>query len=147
MSEAVFRRCKIAATIGHIDAFDENVEQWTTSIKRFGHFVRANDISDEKQVAVFLSVMGSMTYSLLRSLIAPEKPGNKTFDGIVEVLQTHFSQKPLVIDKRFRFHKRNQEEGESVTQYVTVLKKVSEYCEFGTHLDDAIRVRFVCGLK
>ncbi|KAL7839171.1 hypothetical protein SRHO_G00258290 [Serrasalmus rhombeus] len=49
--------------------------------------------------------------------------------------------------ERFSFHKRNQGEGETVAQYVAVLKKLSEHCEFGAYLEDALRDRFVCGLK
>ena len=52
-----------------------------------------------------------------------------------------------VIAERFRFHKRNQGEEETVAQYVAVLKRLSEYCEFGAYLEDALRDRFVCGLK
>jgi len=42
----------------------------------------ANEIDDERKVAVLLSVMGAKTYNLLRSLIAPAKPADKTFTEI-----------------------------------------------------------------
>uniref|UniRef100_A0A8C6KTL9 CCHC-type domain-containing protein n=1 Tax=Nothobranchius furzeri TaxID=105023 RepID=A0A8C6KTL9_NOTFU len=69
------------------------------------------------------------------------------YDDIVGVLQTHFAPKPLVIAERFQFHKRNQGEEETVAQYVAVLKRLSEHCEFGAYLEDALQDRFVCGLK
>lgn len=65
----------------------------------------------------------------------------------MKILNDHFSPKPIIIAERFRFHKRNQEEGESVAQHVAILKKLSEHCDFGTHLHDALRDRFVCGLS
>lgn len=138
---------KMAALIGHIDAFDEATEQWSTYVERFEHFVSANDVPQAKLVAVFLSVMGATTYGLLRSLLAPAKPATKTFKDIVDTLNAHFSPKPIIIAERFRFHKRNQEEGESVAQYVAVLKKLSEHCDFGAYLLDALRDRLVCGLS
>ncbi|XP_024154359.1 uncharacterized protein K02A2.6, partial [Oryzias melastigma] len=137
----------MAGMIGHMDPFEESGEQWTTYIERFEHFVNANGIADAKKVPVLLSVLGPKTYGLLRSLIAPVKPGDMTYKDITDVLRNHFAPKPLVIAERFRFHKRNQEEGESVSQYVAVLKRVSEHCEFGAYLEDALRDRFVCGLK
>nr|XP_055071051.1 uncharacterized protein K02A2.6-like [Misgurnus anguillicaudatus] len=137
----------MAVTIGHMEAFDESVEPWTTYIERFEHFIEANSIDVDKKVPVLLSVVGGKTYGLLRSLIAPEKLREKSFKHITDTLQQHFSPKPLIIAERFRFHRRNQEEGESVTQYVAVLRGLSEHCEFGGHLDDALRDRFVCGLK
>uniref|UniRef100_A0A3B3SNE8 CCHC-type domain-containing protein n=1 Tax=Paramormyrops kingsleyae TaxID=1676925 RepID=A0A3B3SNE8_9TELE len=130
----------MAALLGHIDAFDESTEQWSTYVERFEHFIEANDV-------VFLSVIGAITYRLLRSLLAPEKPGTKMYQDLVDILNAHFSPKPIIITERFRFHKRNQEEGESVVQYVAVLKRLSEHCDFGTHLQDAMRDRFVCGLR
>lgn len=137
----------MAGFIGHINPFDESLEQWTTYVERFEFFVTANGIEEEKKLAVFLSVIGASTYGLLRSLVAPEKPGAKTYAQLIEVLKGHFSPKPIVIAERFRFHKRNQQEGESVTQYIAVIKKLSEHCEFGTHLQDALRDRLVCGLN
>lgn len=137
----------MAGIIGHMDPFDESGEQWATYIERFEHYVLANEIRDTKKVPVLLSVLGSKTYGLLRSLIAPEKPGEMDYDNIVGALQAHFAPKPLVIAERFRFHKRNQGEGETVAQYVAVLKGLSEHCEFGAYLEDALRDRFVCGLK
>ena len=113
--------------IGHIDTFDESVEQWATYVERFEHFVLANEIEEDKRVVVLLSVVGAKTYGLLRSLIAPDKPGEKDYKDIVDALQGHFSLKPLAIAERYRFHKRDQQEGESVTQYIAVIKKLSEH--------------------
>lgn len=80
----------------------------------------------------------SATYGLLRSLIAPVKPGTMKYDEIVSTLQTHFTPKPIVIAERFRFHKRYQAEGESIAQYVAVLKRLVEHCEFVNNLSDAL---------
>ncbi len=114
----------MAVFIVHMDPFDESADQWATYIERFEQFVSANDISEEKQVAVLLSVMDSSTYGLLRSLVVPEKPGAKSYNDIVTVLKEHFSPKPIVIAERFRFHDRSQHETEAVAQYVAVLKKL-----------------------
>lgn len=133
--------------MGHMDAFDESTEQWSTYVERFEHFVAANELSEERKLSVFFSVMGPATYGLLRSLITPDKPVTETYDETVAVLQTHFSPKPIEIAERFRFHKRNQGEGETITQYITDLKKLSEHCDFGAYLQDALRDRLVCGLN
>ncbi|KAK3738182.1 hypothetical protein QZH41_019573 [Actinostola sp. cb2023] len=77
---------------------------------------------------------------------APDKPSSKSFSEIVAVLEKHLSPKPLVIAQRFRFHKRNQMEGENINTYVAELKKLSQHCQFGESLNDALRDRLVCGL-
>lgn len=137
----------MAGVIGSVGPFDENVEQWSSYTERFGYFVLANEIEDEKKVPTFLSVIGPKTFNLLRNLVQPATPGSKTFDEIVDTLTKHFSPKPLVIAERFRFHKRNQEEGESVTVFVAALRKLAEHCEFKDALNDTLRDRLVCGLR
>ncbi|XP_048123490.1 uncharacterized protein LOC125310268 [Alosa alosa] len=138
---------RMATLFGHIDAYDELSEQWSTYVERFEHFIEANAVPATKKEAVFLSVIGATTYGLLRSLLAPDKPSSKTYKDLVDTLDGHFSPKPIVIAERFKFHKRNQEEGETIAQYVAVLKKLSEHCDFGAHLLDALRDRLVCGLN
>ncbi|XP_036815479.1 uncharacterized protein LOC118943635 [Oncorhynchus mykiss] len=138
---------KRMASIGKIDVFDDTQENWATYIERLEQYFIANDIADNKRVPALLSLIGPKTYSLLRDLTAPLKPSNKTFTEIVEILQNHLSPKPLLIAERFRFHKRDQNEGEGVSTYVAVLKKLSEHCQLGENLNDTLRDRFVCGLK
>ena len=65
----------------------------------------------------------------------------------MDILANHLSPKPLVIAERFRFHKRCQEEGESVTMFMAALRKLAEHCEFGDGLNDTLRDRLVCGLR
>lgn len=91
--------------------------------------------------------MGAETFSSLWSLVQTEKTGDQSFVDIVKSLEGHFYPKPLVIAERFRFQKRNEEEGESVAQYVAVLKILTEHCEFNATLNDTICNWIVCGLR
>jgi hypothetical protein len=91
-------------------------------------------------------VVGAKTYELLRTLTAPVKPAEKTFAELCQVLETHLAPKPIVIAERFRFHKRNQRAGESISEYCIAIQKLSEHCDFGTTLNNSLRDRLVCGL-
>ena len=84
---------------------------------------------------------------LLRNLLVPTLPKDKTLDEIVDVLTKHYEPKTLVIAECFQFHRRNQAVGESVAEYVAGLRRLTRHCEFGAYLDDALRDRFVCGLR
>ncbi|XP_029690263.1 uncharacterized protein K02A2.6-like isoform X1 [Takifugu rubripes] len=136
----------MAGVIGSIGPFDDGFKQWDSYTERFAYFVAANEIDDVKLVPTFLSVMGPKTFNLLRNL-QPEKPGSKTYEQIVDTLTAHLSPKPLVIAERFRFHRRSQEEGESVVMFVAALHKLAVHCEFGNVLNDSLRDRLVCGLR
>ncbi len=75
-------------------------------------------------MSVFLSVMGASTYGHLHSLISPDKPGTMEYDDIVNTLQAHFTPRPIVIAERFKFHKQNQAEGESVRTICCGVKEI-----------------------
>ena len=129
--------------IGKIEAFDETNDNWNAYLEWVEQNFIANDIKEEKQVAVILSLMGNKTYGLLRHLSAPAKPSSLSLKTIVESLQKHLSPKPLLITERFCFHKRNQLEGETASTYIAELKKLILYCEYGASLNDALRDRRV----
>ena len=134
-------------TLGTMDPFDPDTDSWPAYSERLEQFFVANDIADGKKVAVLLTVIGTKAYTLLRNIIAPDKPASKEYGALVEALRAHLDPKPIVIAERFKFHQRNQREGESVAQYIAELRKLSTHCEFQDYLDQAIRDRLVCGLS
>ena len=70
------------------------------------------------------------TYGLLRNLLAPASPKDKSFKEIVDTLKAHFEPKLLVIAERFHFHRRNQNSVESVAMYVAELRRLATHCAF-----------------
>ena len=65
----------------------------------------------------------------------------------MDSLSQHLDPKPIVIAERLKFHKAEQEESESIRQFLAKLQKLAETCEFGGYREEAIRDRFVCGLR
>ena len=86
-------------------------------------------------------------YALLRSISAPRKPKELNFNEIVDTLAQHVDPKPIIIAERYKFHKAEQEKSETVRQCLAKLQKLAETCEFGPYREEAIRDRFVCGLR
>ena len=133
-------------TFGQIAEFRPEAETITAYLERTKLFFTANDVPEQKQVSVLLSVIGRKTYALLRSLLAPTLPQDKPYSALVEILTRHFDPKPLVIAERFHFHRQNQAPDEMVAEYIAELRRLSTHCEFGDYLDPALRDRLVCGL-
>ena len=90
---------------------------------------------------------GAQTYQLLKNLLTPEKPNDKTIVELVQLLNYHLQPKQSIIVERFTFHSRSRREGESVALFVAELKKLSEHCGFGDTLNDMLRDRLVCGIN
>ena len=110
-------------------------------------FFTANRIAENNYVPALLTAIGGETYALLRNLLAPEKPSTKTFAELKAALQCHFDPKSLVITERFYFHRRCQQSGESIAEYITKLRRLATNCEFGEYLEQTLRDRLVCGLN
>ena len=72
-------RVKMAALIGNIGPFDENSEKFSDYADRFEAYVAANDIDNERNVIVFVAVIGPGAYKLLMKLCDPDNPNTKTF--------------------------------------------------------------------
>ena len=63
--------------------------------------------------------MGSKIYALLRSISVPRKPKELNFMEIVITLHSMWIQNRKIIAERYKFHKAEQEESETVRQYIT----------------------------
>ena len=99
----------------------------------------ANEITvDGKKKAVFLSVIGSSVYELLKNLLMPDEPVDKSYAQLKEMLTAHYAPRPIVIAEHYRFYKRDQQESESVSDFVVILKKLASTCEFGNVLNEAL---------
>ena len=61
-------------------------------------------------------------------------------------VKDHKESQPSVIVRRFQFNTRRQRAGESIAEYVAVLRKAAEYCNFGDSLSEMLRDRLVCGI-
>ena len=135
------------AQIGKIEHFQIG-EDWEFYEERLQQYFKANGITnEEKQVAVFLTVIGSHLYKLLRNLVSPSKPAEKTYEQLTTVIKQHLVPKPIVIVERLRFHKRMQKSGESISTYLASLKQLAKTCDFKAFLDEALRDQLVCGLR
>ena len=110
-------------------------------------FFEVNNVLEAKKVPTILTLMGNKMHALLRSIVSPRRPKELSFAEIVDNLAKHLDPKPIVIAERFKFHKAEQQESESIRDFLARLKKLAETCEFGGYREEAIRDRFVCGLK
>ena len=70
------------ATIGHIEQYHPDNELFSFYLERVEQFLVANDIKDERKKATFLSLIGSQTYSLLKNLVSPSIPKDKSYDEL-----------------------------------------------------------------
>lgn len=79
--------------------------------------------------------------------MSPAKPGEKSYDELVKILKEHFNPTPSETVQRSRFHGRFRKSGETVATFVSELRSLAEFCNFGASLDDMLRDRLICGIN
>jgi len=135
-------------TFGNIGEFNSDTESVAAYTERVDLYLAANNVPSEKHVPVFLGMVGGKAYELLRSLCAPVKPQDRSYQQLKDLMKGHFEPKPLVIAERYHFHRRDQAAGESIAEYMAELRRLSRTCEFAEeYLSEALRDRLVCGLR
>ena len=138
----------MAAVIGSVTPFDNATQSWEEYSEMLDFFFEANDIKEpDRRKAVLLSGVGATTYSLLRNLVSPALPKEKTYNELTAELQKHFDPKPSQIVQRFKFNSRIRKSSESIAEYVAELRKLALHCDYKDTLSEMLRDRLVCGVN
>ncbi|XP_049869187.1 uncharacterized protein LOC126368963 [Pectinophora gossypiella] len=134
-------------SVGKIETFCVSSGNWTSYMERLEMYFKVNKIAADMQLPTLIAVMGEEAYDLLSNLSSPKKPSELTLDVVTKLMSEHLEPKPSFMAERHKFRHRRQREGESIAQYVTELKKLAKFCEFGTTLEDNLRDQFTCCLN
>ena len=97
--------------------------------------------------ACFLTLIGAPAYKLLGSLIAPDKPADKTYNDLIAVMKRHYCPKTAVVVQRFKFNSHVRQTGESIAVHVTELRRLANSCNYGAALNDMLRDCLVVGIN
>ena len=133
---------------GDLGKFCSERESIESYLGRFEFYCIANAVTEEQQKkAVFLSIVGQVTYDKLRDLLHPVSLQAATFASIVAQLSDHFKPQHVEIAERYKFFKCLQQPGQTVPDYVAQLRSKAKDCNFGAYLETALRDQLVCGLN
>ena len=135
------------ALLEKIHPFNHNSDNICEHSERVDQYFFANDINNaKKETAIFLTVIGSDTHSLLRNFLGPVSQSTKTVEELFEIVKEHLKPQPITIAERYKFYCRGQNENETISDYIAVLQRLTLNCNFRKFLDEELRDRFVCGL-
>ena len=84
--------------IGSVGQFNVGgKESFDSYLERVEFFFAANEVtSDGKKKALFLTMCGPETYTLIRNLVSPVKPSDKTLKELTDTLNAHLHPTPIV---------------------------------------------------
>ena len=93
-----------------------------------------------------LSLLGKECFRVYTHLDMAEDDRKKV-KQILQALEEHFAPTRNIIYERYKFNICEQDQAESVAEYMTNLRHLASTCEFGTLEQKLIRDRFVLGTK
>ena len=79
--------------MGSVGPFDCDMDDWNLYWRVLQQFFLVNEIISKKgkQCAIFLSMCGSATYQLIRSLVAPGNPADKELAVLIKLVEGYVS--------------------------------------------------------
>ncbi|CAI6345745.1 unnamed protein product [Macrosiphum euphorbiae] len=135
------------AKIGNIEEFKlQQEEDFETWVERLELYMLVNKIKENK-AAIFLTLIGSEGYKVLKSLCTPELPKDVEYEKLVSNMKDYLQPKVSILAERSKFRNCLQENNETITEFMTKLQKLSILCGFGNNLEEALRDQIVHGVS
>jgi hypothetical protein len=125
-----------------------NWKRFKRSWQNYAIIARLDKFEENFKAALFLSVIGDDALEMFEGMDFAMETDRQILSKIVEKFEEFCIGETNETYERFVFNRRNQEENESVDQYVTVIRKLAQTCNFCNCLNDSlIRDRFVLGIR
>lgn len=139
-------KVKESVSFFSFEPFDSSKSTWSRWVKRFKTALELYECQSAKHQRLLLHFVGTQTYNILCDKILPKVPEDMNFDEIVTILGEHYDPKPNELLENFRFNLRKQKADETCAEFAVALRRLAVGCNFGAHLDVALRNQFVFGL-
>lgn len=131
-------------------SFEPNGEgKWSIYYQRFVFHCKRKKIAtdDAMMKAELVSVSSDEMFEYMESVSGTSLSSEAlTFAALCTSIEKQMTVSN-VIAASAAFNTRNQLQNESITDYMTVLRKMAKECEYGDHQDRAIRDRLVAGVR
>ena len=127
----------------------ENPRNWFMRMEAAHELMEASTGNTISKKTFLLSSIGSKASTLLADLLAPDDIQDKKVDYalIKDTLLSHLSSQHLEMAERSNFYAATQGQSETATEFFGRLKKLAEFCNFGSSLESLLGDRMVLGCR
>lgn len=127
----------------------EDPKDWFVRMEAAHALLEASSGHTVSLKTFLLATMGAKASSLLTDLLAPSSVQDAavTYADIKKTLLSHLQSQHLEIAERCNFYAASQGANESSADFYSRLKKLSEFCNFGSSLSTMLRDRMVLGCR
>ena len=134
-----------------LDLSSGNVsESWKKFRQKYTNYEIATGIHTKEsatRVATFLTIIGNDAIDVFNTLTWDFVGDDKKIEKVIQKFEEFCEPRKKLSYERYKFFFRAQDSDETIDQYVTVLRKLSETGEFGTLKNSLIKDRIVLGVN
>ncbi|XP_065219279.1 uncharacterized protein LOC135844838 isoform X2 [Planococcus citri] len=133
--------------------YKEADESFSSFLERLENHISYRAIPETDKAKVFINSLSPKHYSLLKTLVQPSLPKEKTYDDLTKVLKAHLEPQPNHVAEQYKFTKFTQKENESFSDFLGRLQQAAGKCDFKCpHCDKStiethLRTQFICGIN
>lgn len=121
-----------------MEEFKLQNEDFETWVERLELYMLVNKIRKNK-AAIFLTLIGSEGYKVLKSLCTPTLPKDVKYEQLVSNMKNYLQPKVSIMAERSKFRNRLQEDNETITEIITKLQNLLILCNFEDNLEKALK--------
>lgn len=122
-------------------------EDYVEYMERMDALIELNGIETANMIKFCIGFCGPELYKIIKPCIAPKTIKDVTYDAMKVKLKSYFDPLRNTIAERYKFHKRERRDDESISNFIVEIKALSQTCDFGDFLDGALRDKLVCGVN
>ncbi|KAJ8912728.1 hypothetical protein NQ315_012283 [Exocentrus adspersus] len=134
----------VSSNICQLSNFKQG-DDWEIFSERLEQFFEVNGIEARRRTAFLLTLIDEEVYKILKNLCDPDLPKAKSYEELIQLLETQFKTKVSIFRKRIQFDNLKQKE-ESISEWF-VKKHFASFCNFGVILTERVKDKFVTGLR
>lgn len=134
------------------DTLQSMITNWKAWYKQFSIFLIATEYADKEdsiKVSMFLNLIGTQGNDLYESFTWNPESDHKVFKKVIEKFEEHMNKNKNVTVNRYAFFNNQQNEGQTIDDYIkelTILRKDCEFQTDGNINDSLLRDKIISGL-
>lgn len=122
-------------------------DNWRIFCNQLNQYFLLTDIKDEKKkTALLLCKINEEAYDVMEKECAPEEPTSKTFQQLVDIMESKVDPATTPVVLRAQFRARRQKEDETGGEFIAALQKMAIKCDFANK-DQAITDQIIEGIN
>ena len=123
----------------------DNFDDYLVLVSNFFHL---NALKDDKlKVRLLINQIGGTASNKIIKAVKPKTIEELDYGNLMKICKSIFLVERNTIVEHFKFNMRQQNEGESLSDFALELQDLAQHCDFDKFYDTALRDKFIAGIR